>query len=219
MGVFSWLKQLDSARRKQRYAEQTQAFQQAVAALGATDIAVDCGANVGIYTEMMAKSGAQVYAFEPNPVAFAALQQRVQSYPNVTLIQAATATKAGRCKLYQHRHAKRDPLLYSVSSSLLAEKSNVNATDYDEVECVSLSQFLQELLHTKQQPIALLKMDIEGAEVAVLNDLLDQQLHQQIVQGFVEVHDRRVPALRAPTAELRARLTQVGAQHITLDWR
>lgn len=215
MGIFTWLKTLDSARRKKRYAEQTAAFKAAVANLTKQDVVIDCGANVGIYTEIMARSGAQVYAFEPNPVAFAALQERVQHFPNVTLIPAASTLNPGKFKLYSHRHAKRDPLLFSVSSSLLAQKTNVNKDDFYEVEGVVLSAFIGEL----KQPIALLKMDIEGAEIEVLNDLMDHGLHHLIGAGFVEVHDRRVPSLREPTAKLRERLKQENAEHITLDWR
>ncbi|RUO36987.1 FkbM family methyltransferase [Aliidiomarina shirensis] len=215
MGIFTWLKNLDSARRKARYKAQTEAFEAAAAALTPDDIAVDCGANVGIYTEIMARSGATVYAFEPNPVAFAALQERVADFPNVKLFQAASTVKPGSFKLYSHRHAKRDPLLYSVSSSLISAKSNVNQNDFFEVEGIVLSEFLQEL----NRPVKLLKMDVEGAEIEIINDLLDKGLHQQIVAGFVEVHDRRVKSLREPTAALRERLEKEGATQITLDWR
>ncbi|MCH8493866.1 MAG: FkbM family methyltransferase [Idiomarina sp.] len=215
MGIFTWLKTLDSARRKKRYAEQTAAFAAAVENLTEQDVVIDCGANVGIYTEIMARSGAQVYAFEPNPIAFVALQNRVQHFTNVTLIPAASTLKPGKFKLYNHRHAKRDPLLFSVSSSLLEQKTNVNKDDFYEVEGVVLSTFIREL----KQPVALLKMDIEGAEIDVLNDLIDHGLHHSIGAGFVEVHDRRVPALREPTAKLRERLKQENAEHITLDWR
>lgn len=215
MGIFTWLKNLDSARRKARYKAQTEAFEAAAAALKPNDIAIDCGANVGIYTEIMARSGATVYAFEPNPVAFAALKERVANFPNVKLFQAASTVKPGSFKLYSHRHAKRDPLLYSVSSSLMSAKSNVNRNDFFEVEGIVLSEFIQQL----GAPVKLLKMDVEGAEIGILNDLLDKGLHEKIVAGFVEVHDRRVKSLREPTAALRERLEDEGATQITLDWR
>lgn len=215
MGIFTWLKNLDSSRRKARYKAQTEAFEAAAAALTPDDIAIDCGANVGIYTEIMARSGAKVFAFEPNPVAFAALQERVVDYPNVKLFQAASTVKPGNFKLYSHRHAKRDPLLYSVSSSLISAKSNVNENDFFEVEGIVLSDFIEQL----DSPVKLLKMDVEGAEIDIINDLIDRGLHKNIVAGFVEVHDRRVKSLREPTAALRKRLEKEGATQITLDWR
>lgn len=215
MGIFNWLKELDRARRKGRYAGQMEAFDQAAAALTPDDVAIDCGANVGKFTRILARNGARVFAFEPNPIAYAALQKNVADLPNVTLFNAATTTEAGPVRLYMHKHAGRDPLLHSVSSSLLATKSNVNPDDYFDVEGIVLSNFIEEL----NQPVTLLKMDVEGAEVALLNQLLDRSLHQRITRGFVEVHDRRVPELAGPTAELRTRLKALDAEHITLDWR
>ena len=41
--------------------------------LGRGDLAIDCGANVGHVTAALARTGAEVHAFEPNPQAFSAL--------------------------------------------------------------------------------------------------------------------------------------------------
>ena len=215
MGLFAWLKQLDRSRRHGRYANQMDAFNRAAAALSSTDIAIDCGANVGKFTRVMAATGARVYAFEPNPVAFAELQNNTADLPNVTLRPAATTTTPGTVRLYMHKRAQQDPLLHSVSSSLLANKSNIDPDHGIDVEAVVLSDFIDSL----SAPIALLKMDVEGAEVGLLNQLLDRGLHTRIKLGFVEVHDRRVKALKEPTQSLRERLRDMGAEHITLDWR
>lgn len=215
MGMFAWLKQLDRARRKKRYAGQMEAFENAAAALTPSDIAIDCGANVGKFTRVLAQTGAKVFAFEPNPIAFAELQRNVADLPNVTLFNTATTTEPGTVRLYMHKRAARDPLLHSVSSSLLATKSNVNPKDYSDVDATVLSDFIAQL----EQPVKLLKMDVEGAEVGLLNQILDRGLQNRIIMGFVEVHDRRVPELAEPTAALRQRLKAMDAEHITLDWR
>ena len=62
-------------------------------------------------------------------------------------------------------------------------------------------------------------MDIEGAEVGVLNQLLDEGLHDSVEQAFVEVHDRRIKSLAEPTQALRERLSTLGANQFRLDWR
>ncbi|MCC5854655.1 MAG: FkbM family methyltransferase [Idiomarina sp.] len=179
------------------------------------DIAIDCGANVGIFTAQMARTGARVYAFEPNPVAFAKLQEEVGGRPNVELINAATSTQQGHVNLYMRKRAHIDPLLYSVSSSMIESKSNVNKQDYIQVEAIGLADFIEKL----DRPIKLLKMDVEGAEIALINDLLDRGLHKKIEQAFVEVHDRRISELAEATQALRQRLIAENAEHITLDWR
>lgn len=215
MKFLSFLKKFDSSRRKQRYKAQTEAFAQACKALTADDIAIDCGANVGLYTVMMAESGAQVYAFEPNPIAFEALSQNTARFSNVRLFNAAASTQAGTIKLYMHKKAQQDPLLYSVSSSVIATKSNIDSASYQDVESVILADFIESL----DGPVKLLKMDVEGAEIDLLNQILDRNLQSKIKQGFVEVHDRRVPSLKEPTKVLRERLNKENASHITLDWR
>ena len=44
--------------------------------LGPGDVAIDCGANLGAITRIMARGGAEVHAFEPNPDAYAVLKAR-----------------------------------------------------------------------------------------------------------------------------------------------
>lgn len=215
MALLSWLRSFDRARRDRKYRVQREAFDAVLRTLGPGDIAVDCGANVGEYTVRIARTGATVHAFEPNRVAFDALSSAVAGFPNVTLHHAALVTSAGPVKLYMHRRAKSDPLLRSVSSSLIVDKSNVSPDDFEMVDGVEIVAFMRGL----GAPVKLLKMDVEGAEVALINRLLDEGLHERIGHAFVEVHDRSVPSLRAPTLALRERLTALGATNFRLDWR
>ena len=215
MKLLSWLREWDTARRNRRYRPQEQAFDAAVAELAPGDVAIDCGANVGKFTVPMARTGATVHAFEPNSVAFAELRKATAHLPNVTCHHAALATAPGEVKLYMHKRAKDDPLLRSVSSSVVTDKSNVSHDDYEIVEGVDIVAFIRSV----GGKVKLLKMDVEGAEVALLNRLIDEGLHDDIGKAFVEVHDRRVKSLRKPTRALRDRLTAVGATHFNLDWR
>src|SRR5262245_51819241 len=43
------------------------------------DVMIDCGANVGDVTSLLARSGATIYAFEPNPLCFAILSNRFKA--------------------------------------------------------------------------------------------------------------------------------------------
>jgi hypothetical protein len=124
-------------------------------------------------------------------------------------------TKLGEVELYLHKYADDDPEYWSSGSSLLAEKSNVRKDNALKVEGIHLAAFIKDL----GQPVKLMKMDIEGAEVDVLNQLLDEGLHESIEQAFVEVHDRRIKSLAKPTQRLRERLQALGVSHFRLDWR
>lgn len=215
MNILSFLRKLDSRRRNRRKRPEMAAFREAVERLAPEDVAIDCGANVGVYTMMMARSGATVYAFEPNPTAFEALLKNSEGFANVTAFQAAVTTVPGPVTLYLHKWADDDPLHWSTGSSLIAGKSNVRMDRQATVEGIALSSFISDL----DCRIRLLKMDIEGAEVGVLNRIIDEGLHERIDEAYVEVHDRKVPELVEPTRKLRERLESVGASHFRLDWR
>jgi FkbM family methyltransferase len=215
VGLTTWLRERSSRRRDLKYRPQREAFEHVLAGMTAADVAIDCGANLGLFTVPMAETGAQVHAFEPNPDAFRELERVTCGFENVTLYQAAVTTESGPVELYLHKHAGDDPVYWSKSSSLLADKSNVREDRSVRVDGIRLSRFIQDL----RRPVKLLKMDIEGAEVDVLNQLLDEGLHEQIEHAFVEVHDRRVKRLVEPTQHLRKRLQELGASHFRLDWR
>jgi FkbM family methyltransferase len=216
MSILSWFRRRAKARRDRKARPEVDLFEQAAARLGPGDVAIDCGANVGKFTVAMARTGARVYAFEPNPAAYEALVEATRPYANVTPVQAAITAVPGPVKLYLHKWEKEDPVHWSTGSSIMKSKRNVRGDRYTEVEGVQLSRFIRELDVDRVQ---LLKIDIEGAEVAVLNQLLDEGLHETIDLAFVEVHDRQIRELAAPTRALRERLESLGADHFNLDWR
>lgn len=191
-----------------------QQFEAACAALGPDDIALDCGANVGVFTEQLARGGATVYAFEPNPHAFAVLREKFGGMPNVVLAQQAVHHTAEKLRLYFHRNAGEDPVHWSTGSSLLAFKGNVDPATYAEVEAVDLCAFVAAL----PRPVAILKMDIEGAEVPILKRLIDSGLHRRVRRMFVETHERKIPELRPGMAEIRAMIAAAGITSINLEW-
>jgi FkbM family methyltransferase len=189
------------------------AFERAARALGPGDVAIDCGANVGRYTEPLARSGAVVHAFEPDPTAFAALSARLSGRPNVTLHPAAVGVTDGTATLYRAADFAADPLKRTVSSSLLPDKLNVDAEAALEVRRVDLPRFIAEIGR-----VALLKLDIEGAEVEILERLLEIGALARIGAVFVETHETKAPALAERTAALRRAIARDGLAGVNLDW-
>ena len=215
MSLLSFLRRLDTKRRNRKKRPELEAFQRAVESLQPGDVAIDCGANVGIYTVRMAKSGATVHAFEPHLAAYKALLENTKDFSNVKTYHAAVTTEPGPVKLFLHKWADEDPLEWSTGSSLVEKKKNVRSDKFMVVEGVPLAEFIKGL----GERVRILKMDIEGAEVGILNRLLDEGLHESIDHVFVEVHDRKIKELVKPTEELRARLKQLGVTNFRLDWR
>ena len=66
--------------------------------------------------------------------------------------------------------------------------------------------------------MTLLKLDVEGAEVAVLRRLLSTGTIDMLDVVLVEMHEKQIPALRDDAAELRADLARHGATNVRLDW-
>lgn len=104
------------------------------------DLAIDCGANVGHVAVALARTGAEVHAFEPDPHAFSVLVDRLGTKSNVHLYPLAVLDRAGRSRLYLHRDAAGDPVRASIGSSLLASKGNVDPDSYVEVWTRSISR-------------------------------------------------------------------------------
>lgn len=196
----SLVARLTGARARQRAAVTAQ-FDAAVAALRPGDLAIDLGANVGLFTQRMAATGADVVAFEPDPHAFALLSDRVQGLPNVTLLAAAAGDAAGTLMLYRHRDFDARPDHRTTSSSIVTGKAKMDETGGIAVEVIDFAAWLG----AQNRPVALLKVDIEGAEVALLERLLDTPQASLVARAFVETHERIIPHLRARTAALKAR--------------
>ena len=107
------------------------ALERRIAAFGLArgDVAIDCGANIGNVTSQLARGGATVHAFEPNPDAYAVLERRFERTETVHLHPQAVLDRAGVARLYFHVDAVHDPVGASIGSSMLAFKGNVDAGD------------------------------------------------------------------------------------------
>ncbi|MDB6171319.1 MAG: hypothetical protein JWL59_630 [Chthoniobacteraceae bacterium] len=184
------------------------------AGLKTGDVAIDCGANVGDMTALMAATGATVYAFEPNPAAFGVLSARFKNVTNVHCLNQAVLDRKETVRLFEHVRANEDPVYWSNGSSILEFKGNVDKGRWAEVEAIDLAEFIRSL----KQRVGVLKIDIEGAECAVLESLIGQNLHELVDLILVETHDHKIAELRSRTDALRALIASRGLGHIRLDW-
>ena len=179
------------------------------------DVAIDCGANVGDVSAHWAKTGATIYAFEPNPHAFNILEGRFASLKNVHCFQKAVLNRNEKVKLYFHTNSDEDELYWSQGTSLLLFKSNILKDKFKEVDAIDLTEFIQQL----NRNIKVLKLDVEGVESSILRKIIEKDLHKRIEYIFAETHDDRVPELRAETDELRALIKDMHVTNINLDYQ
>lgn len=202
-------------RRDQRKALAEQQFNKVLSNLSANDIAFDLGANYGNISRRIAKTGAVVHAYEPDPLTFSKLKKNLEEINNIHLHNSACGDADGTMTLYQQidrfdgNHA-----LLSEGASIFNQGRHIDRTSPTDVPICDFTRIIKET----DQEIALVKIDIEGAEVPLLEKLLDEGLHLRIKHIFVETHERGFPHLFKRYMTLRTRIKQAGIKNINLDW-
>lgn len=141
---------------------------------------IDCGASIGVATVYLATmySGAHVFAFEPNPESFRYLEQNVSRLreSSVDLFQAALGATTSRADLF-------------MSDSIGSLRASLRSDRTAWTRRISVPvQRLSELLHQLAR-IDLVKMDIEGAEFAVLSELNEAGVLGKPLYYIVEYHN------------------------------
>ena len=99
-------------------------------------------------------------------------------------------------------------------SSLLSFKENINKTNHHKVETLDFIEFIKNI----GKKVRLIKIDIEGAGVKSINEMIDSGIYRNIDQKFVETHDDLISDLVDATNELRRRIKKEEITNINLNW-
>jgi len=146
-------------------------------------VVVDIGSNIGIVALDCAKKGAEnIYAFEPSIENFETLVYNVNinGYQDkIHCIQKGVGIPNKNTKLYIH------PKNAGATSSYLEQKG-LTEDKYQEVEFISIYDVFK---NYNIEHCNLLKMDCEGSERDIINDL-DDNLANKISQISVEFHNK-----------------------------
>lgn len=125
---------------------------------------VGCGEDISFDLELIKYYACPIYAFDPTPRAIAYVKKHTANVKNYQLAEIGIWEKEGTVKFY----IPDDP--EQVSHSI----TNLEGTHrYIEVRTRRLKQVLEENGHTN---IALFKMDIEGAEHAVIRTIIEDKI-------------------------------------------
>lgn len=147
---------------------------------------VDIGANVGYYTLLAARltgPRGKVFAFEPNPQNFALLSRNVEAngYRNVVLVPKAVSDSSGTAALCIDRAS-------SGGHSLSAFRGGA---DTAQVGTVSLDDYFA----GDRTVIDVLKMDAEGAEMAIFAGMRQVLAHNPDLAMLSEFFPRAIRGL------------------------
>jgi FkbM family methyltransferase len=148
------------------------------------NVVIDIGANIGLLPLQLSRSDPPptVHCFEPSPATFARLQQNIAAngLSHVHPHLAAVAGKSGKVTVHLNR--------LSVADSLYVP----SATDEKvEARAYSLDDALA-LVGLTNLPLALLKVDAEGAEAEILEAAAATTL-ARVQNVALEYHDHLCP--------------------------
>jgi len=127
--------------------------------LGAGDVVVDIGANVGEFSIGAAARGAHVLAIEGDPTVFKCLSENASGTPNVTPKQGLV-WKANEELTFYSAPAKADSSIFQPTTSQSVTEVRLQAHKLDD-------------LAAHLDAIDLIKCDAEGAEPEVLEGASD----------------------------------------------
>jgi len=168
-------------------------------------VVVDIGANVGIYTLHALKAGAEVYAFEPTPETFNILRH------NVALNGFEYSPKV---HLYNSAVSDREEITeFAVVSNSCGHNSMFRENKDDKIIRVPTVRLDDTLDGIK---IDCFKVDVEGAEMLVLNGMESLLKNNASVVGFVEFAPGNLRRSGIEPRDLYDRLNQMGFRDIRL---
>jgi FkbM family methyltransferase len=182
--------------------------------LNKNSIVLDCGANVGHISKLFSLTGATVIAFEPDPVAFKKLTRRCRNKKNITCIQKGVWDKNSSIQLYTHKESKADEASFTVGSSIIADKINVDLTKAQVIEVIDLIAFIKD----HAQKIDLIKLDVEGAEIEILKKIIATNTYHLFDRMYVETHETKIPFQAKELEQIKQDMKEKGIKNIRLNW-
>ena len=90
--------------------------------------------------------------------------------------------------------------------------------NYIEVDSIKFSDFLKNEVLTKHDFIYLIKIDIEGEEFNVLEDLINESIYKKIGYIFVETHERFFEDGKERLEKIKNLIEKNNIKNIYLDW-
>ncbi len=182
--------------------------------LNKNSIVIDCGANVGHITNLLSLTGATVYAFEPDPIAFELLQKRVKNKKNVIIIKKGVWDRNTFLPLFRHIDTRNNESDFTVGSSIIQNKINVNPAKTEQIEVIDLVEFIQRL----GKKISLIKLDVEGAETEILKKILETKAFTLFDKMYVETHETKIPGQKEALNSIKKEMAEQGVTNIKLNW-
>ena len=184
-------------------------------------VCIDCGANMGKFTDVVLHQGGISYAFEPGFALHVVLSRKYAGNANVRLFNAAVGTGDGTAIFNLPANARKNPIGSCESGSLVQRQDATKSENIEKVKVMDLAKFLKQEFGGANQPakpIYLLKLDVEGSEFEIVEKLITEGIHKLAEHIVVETHERAFADGEERLARLRRIILEAGADNVDLGW-
>jgi FkbM family methyltransferase len=183
-----------------RLHERDAPFQHSLDLLRPGGVALDVGANVGIWSLLAAKRGVHVHAFEPVPAMAERLRGHVASNSArpITLYQLALSAECGSRPFFAVVEGNS-------GASALVRRHNGDVEI--QVEIATLDSVLE---HEKIDRVDFMKVDVEGAEILVFRGASRLMTSESAPIVFFEVDDQLCASFGTTSREIKQLLAEYG---------
>jgi FkbM family methyltransferase len=169
---------------------------------------LDVGGHVGQTLEEVLKSIYHfdlIYCFEPFPPHAAAIKARFAS-PKLQLIEYGLSNSTGPLEIYS---TGSDDMGAGV-------KRRDRGQDVIATKCnfVKASEFFSD--HIKEDDLVIMKLNCEGSECDILNDLIDSGQISKIDNVMIDFDVRKYPHLMGEEPRLKKRMADIGFSKFSL---
>jgi FkbM family methyltransferase len=172
--------------------------------------ALDIGANVGDVTSCLLSLGFRVHAYEPDSRCTAFMRKRFggEIGKSVNIHHAAVSNHDGEITL---NYGDITP----ESNSILMAKPGATSSGGEMVRVENISGILKKLEY-----VPLVKMDVEGAEYDILEEMLRPENIGRFGICLVESHAGKIPGLEEKHKAIEKHIKENNLEEkIFLDWR
>ena len=167
---------------------ESEAIDSLVSVLEDGDIFWDVGAMNGSYTRYVraAIQPKAIHAFEPNPIYFESCQQNLYSLPGTFIRKTHDVALSDESGLMYF--VTEMPAEANTSAGAIVKKSKIDKFDNEKIVEVSMITGDKIIQNNEALTPSILKIDVEGAEMAVLRGLSDTFSSGEVRAALCEIH-------------------------------
>jgi FkbM family methyltransferase len=165
---------------------------------------LDVGAHDGqTLREVLRHPFDRIFAFEPMPVQHRNLLRDFTD-PRLQILRYGLSDRSGTMPVYGTND--------DMEASVYPDKVDVDRVACTWCEFVEASRFF----HDHVEPPVIVKLNCEGSEIAILNNLIESGQVWKITNVMIDFDVRKIPGMEHLEAELLDRFEQIGFHNFSL---